>query len=335
MNLTGYTDREEYKFLNENEHLGNNIVLVGYGGSRAYGTNLPTSDTDIRGVAVRTAHDICTGADFEQVVDVATDTTIYSLDKMFGLLAECNPNCIEILGLRPEDYLYVTEIGQMILDNKRIFLSNRCIHTFGGYARSQLYRLRQRGLTALTKEEFNAHIAKVIKGMDEHLSKNWGITSKQLSVECNEDGNLIVNISNISNIPLVEFEGITSEIQNVIKTYNKNSSRNEKALAHDKINKHAMHLLRLFIMGTELILTGEIHTYREKEHDLLMKIRNGEYEIEKGTLSNEFWDILAEYEAKFNEAQKHSVLPDAADTAAINKLKYEINRKIVLNNGIV
>lgn len=331
MNIAGFTDKDEYKFLNDNEHLGDNIVLIGYGGSLAYGTNLPTSDTDIRGIATRTANDIYLGRDFEQVVNVNTDTTIYSIDKMFELLASCNPNCIEIVGLRPQDYLYVTEIGQAILDNKSIFLSNKCIHTFGGYARAQLYRLRQKGLNALSKEEFNEHITKVIKDMNDHLIREWGISSDQISVK-NTDNGLVVDISDMKNISLEAFNGITSEIQNVIKTYNKNSARNEKALAHNKINKHAMHLLRLFIMGTELLLTGEVHTYREKEHDLLMKIRLGEYEVEKGTLSNEFWKILDEYETKFKEAQKMSVLPDKPDFAAIEKLKRDINRKIVMND---
>lgn len=38
----------EYSFLRENEHLGNNIILLGLGGSHAYGTNNKDSDLDIR-----------------------------------------------------------------------------------------------------------------------------------------------------------------------------------------------------------------------------------------------------------------------------------------------
>ena len=39
--------QSEYSFLRENPHLGNNICLIGMGGSIAYGTNLPTSDVDV------------------------------------------------------------------------------------------------------------------------------------------------------------------------------------------------------------------------------------------------------------------------------------------------
>ena len=43
---------EQYDFLRKNEHLGSNIILLGLGGSWAYGTNVETSDVDIRGCAL-------------------------------------------------------------------------------------------------------------------------------------------------------------------------------------------------------------------------------------------------------------------------------------------
>lgn len=132
----------EYDFLKENRYLGGNIILLALGGSRAYGTNLPESDIDVRGVAINPSKQIFgLEGDFEQVVETNTDTTIYSLNKMVKLLLSCNPNTIEILGCRPEDYLYITPYGQEILDNKQNFLSIRAIDTFGGYARAQYNRL--------------------------------------------------------------------------------------------------------------------------------------------------------------------------------------------------
>ena len=133
---------KEYDFLRYNGFLGDNILLLALGGSRAYGTDLPSSDVDIRGFAVNPSRQIYgLEKDFEQVVDTDTDTTIYSLNKMAGLLLACNPNTLEILGCRPEDYLYVTPYGQKVLDNKANFLSTRAIDTFGGYARTQFNRL--------------------------------------------------------------------------------------------------------------------------------------------------------------------------------------------------
>ena len=133
---------DEYNFLKTNKYLGSNILLLALGGSRAYGTNLPESDTDIRGFALNPSSQVYgLDDDFEQVVETNTDTTIYSLNKMVRLLTACNPNTIEILGCRPEDYLYIHELGQLVLDNKQNFLSKRAIDTFGGYANAQYNRL--------------------------------------------------------------------------------------------------------------------------------------------------------------------------------------------------
>lgn len=141
-NIKEVLKSSDYDFLRNNRYLGNNIILLALGGSRAYGTNLPESDIDVRGISINPSRQIFgLENDFEQVVETNTDTTIYSLNKMVKLLLSCNPNTIEILGCRPEDYLYVTPYGQMILDNAKNFLSIRAIDTFGGYARSQYNRL--------------------------------------------------------------------------------------------------------------------------------------------------------------------------------------------------
>lgn len=41
---------EEYNFLRNNDHFGDRIILIGLGGSHAYGTNNETSDLDVRGL---------------------------------------------------------------------------------------------------------------------------------------------------------------------------------------------------------------------------------------------------------------------------------------------
>ena len=133
--------KPEYDFLEKNEHLGKDIILLGLGGSHAYGTNTETSDLDIRGCALNRKNEILTNENFEQFVDEETDTTIYSFNKLISLLSNCNPNTIEILGLKPEHYLYLSPIGQELLDKRKLFLSRRAAHSFGGYATAQLRRL--------------------------------------------------------------------------------------------------------------------------------------------------------------------------------------------------
>lgn len=41
----------KYEVLRKEPHLGKHIQILGLGGSLSYGTDLPTSDVDIRGIA--------------------------------------------------------------------------------------------------------------------------------------------------------------------------------------------------------------------------------------------------------------------------------------------
>ena len=325
-------DDSKYDFLRTDPRLGDNIILLGLGGSHAYGTNIPTSDIDLRGVAIRSAYDICTNHNWEETVNTETDTTIYTIDKMFKLLAECNPNCIEILGLRQSDYLINSVTGEILLANKDLFLSKHCIKTFGGYATQQLYRLQQKTLVAMTKEEYNNHIAKVIASMEDHLHKNYGLNNIKVVVDpLTKD--LVVNIDKAEQVPINKLSDILGEINNVYKDYTKASKRNDHAIAHDKINKHAMHLIRLYMMVLDILNDGEIITYRDgSDHTLLMDIRNGKFTGEDGLMNKDFFDILHEYEEKFDKAKSTTKLPDHPDYETINALLTFINRGIVIDD---
>lgn len=311
----------DYAFLDTTPHLADNIHLLVYGGSKAYGTNLPTSDTDIRGIATNPPVNILTYNDFDTFTHPGTDTVIYSLDKILYLLADCNPNTIEILFTRDEDILYIDDIGKLLRANRNIFLSKKCIHTFGGYANQQLYRLRQKSLSALPPEEYNEHIAKTISGMKQHLLQRYGIDTINI---INTPQGLVADIAR-TRCPAENISNILNEINNTIRAYNKNSQRNKKALEHGKINKHAMHLLRLYKMATELLLTGTTCTYRQKEHNLLMDVRCGKYSLPNGELSPQFFQLVKDEEQRFADAQASSVLPDLPDYQQIKKLQADIN----------
>lgn len=132
--------REEYDFLHTNKRLGSNILFLTLSGSHAYGTNVEGSDIDIRGVAG--SPEILGFNRFEQAIDNRTDTVIYAVNKFVGLLAQGNPSIIELLGNDPELYVNMTPEGQMLLDNRELFLTRRIAYSYGGFANDQLRRLQ-------------------------------------------------------------------------------------------------------------------------------------------------------------------------------------------------
>ena len=135
-------ERKEYDFLRTDPRLGKNIILLGVSGSYGYGTNRDGSDVDLRGIALNGRSDLLGLDTFEQVEDRTTDTVIFSFMKIIGLLMNCNPNTIEILGLDDDQYVIRNGMGQELLDNKSLFLSKRAVASFGHYAGSQLRRLQ-------------------------------------------------------------------------------------------------------------------------------------------------------------------------------------------------
>ncbi|SRR5216683_1642498 len=123
--------------------LGQNTIFLARHGSHAYGTNTPTSDLDIKGVAVAPiAYHIGFLHQFEQAnKGFKNDTCIFEVKKFLKLAAECNPNIIELLFLDDRDILHLGRTFKPIRDNRDLFLSRVARHRFTGYAVAQLKRI--------------------------------------------------------------------------------------------------------------------------------------------------------------------------------------------------
>ena len=75
----------------------NLILFECISGSRAYGTELPTSDSDIRGVFILPQADFYSLNYVEQINDAKNDVVFYELRRFIELLARNNPNILELL----------------------------------------------------------------------------------------------------------------------------------------------------------------------------------------------------------------------------------------------
>ena len=325
----------EYDFLKVNEHLGKNIILLGLGGSHAYGTQTETSDLDVRGIALNKKCEILTNQNFEQFVNEETDTTIYAFNKMVTLLSNCNPNTVELLGLNHEHYLYVHPIGQELLDNKKMFLSRKAAHSFGGYATAQLRRLDNKSARLLGQEQREQHILNsILSAKDTFPEKYFYYPDDAIklyvdkAVQEGYDTEIFMDVC-LRHYPLRDWKSMWSEMNNIVKDYSKIGKRNQKAIEHNKLGKHMMHLIRLYLMALDIFEKEEIITYREKDLQFLMDIRNGKYLDDERQPVPEFYEIVDEFEKRLTYAKENTSLPDVPDYKRINEFVADVNERVV------
>lgn len=135
-------------------------------GSVAYGVSSDTSDCDVYGFAIPRKEDVfphlageipgfgTPAKRFEQyqehhIADPDAlggkgrtyDLTIFSIVKYFSLAMENNPNIIDSLFTPAFCVLHSTRIGNLVRENRRLFLHRGAWPKFKGYAYSQLHKL--------------------------------------------------------------------------------------------------------------------------------------------------------------------------------------------------
>lgn len=325
----------EYDFIQKDEHLGRHVILLGLAGSYSYGTNNENSDIDIRGVTLNRKSDLIGLTSYEQYVDDNTDTVIYTFNKIINLLLSCNPNTIELLGLRSEHYLYLNDIGRELLDNRKLFLSKRAIQSFGGYADAQLRRLQNAlARDSYPQSEKEKHIYNSVKNaMYEFETRYTDFENGSLKIYIDKavnpklDTEIFVD-ANLTHYPLRDYKAMWNDMHNVVKDYDKIGKRNKKK-DDNHLNKHAMHLLRLFMMAIDILENEEINTYRSEEHELLNAIRRGDYQKEDSTFCDEFYELLADYENRLHYAAENTALPDEPDFGRVQEFVMSVNERVV------
>lgn len=328
-------NRSEYDFLRINERLGKRIILLGLGGSHAYGTNNEHSDIDIRGITLQLPSDLIGLTHFEQYEDDQTDTVIYAFNKMVNLLLECNPNTCEILGLPEDEYLIKTSLGQELLDHKKLFLSKRAVKSFGGYAGAQLRRLQNAiARDSMPQQEREKHIFNSVQNALADFQRRYDHFDKgeiRLYIDKAENSGLDTEVfvdADYRHMPLRDYESMWAVMHNVVKEYDKIGKRNKKR-DDNHLNKHAMHLIRLFMMAIDILEKGEINTNRKGDLELLLKIRNGGFQKEDKTFDSEFYEILAGYEKRLEQAARESSLPDNPDMEQVEAFVESVNRRAI------
>lgn len=314
--------KPEYKFI---EDYKDRLCFIALSGSYAYGTNNEDSDIDIRGVVLPTKDELIGLNSFEQRIDNDTDTVLYEFNKFVHLAANTNPNIIELLG--SPQYIIFNEVGQKLIDNAKMFLSKKCINSFGGYANQQLRRVENAlSHNGVDEKTLNKHIFEVLKVAQAKLAEIDPYVSTDYVTFDLVDGELYMTV-NFDAVPIHRVTTAFNELLTIKNEFNKLNHRNDK-LTEKKLNKHLMHLVRLYKTCFDILEKGEINTYRKDDVDFLMSIRNGRYLVDH-KLTDEFTTCLDELNERFQKDKELNVVPNKCDFNEINNFVIEVNSKVI------
>ena len=116
------------------------ILFEALSGSRAYGTDLPHSDTDLKGVFILPETEFYGLSYVPQVANDTNDEVYYELRRFVELLLKSNPTVLELLA-SPEDCV---RYRHPLFEAFRVedFLSKLCRQSFAEYAVAQIRKAR-------------------------------------------------------------------------------------------------------------------------------------------------------------------------------------------------
>lgn len=283
------------------------IIFETLAGSHLYGTNIPESDVDYRGVSLQPWQSLLGLQGFEQIETKNPDRCIYGTNKFLTLASQCNPNIIELLFAPIEGATVIAckPVWLHVHEHRNLFISRAAASRFAGYAHQQFHRMK-------------THHA-------------WMTGNNPPNVTVEDFGGVLKPDGGVQwpNAGMQSAYANAHHQWNQYQTWlaNRNTKRSalEQQFGYD--TKYAMHLVRLVQEGEELLLTGNIMLPRPNAADLL-KIRAGAWtyaEVEDYALMG--IECLKALE-------KNSPLPWGADHPAIENLAVTLNVQAVASSGL-
>lgn len=307
-------------------------------GSHMYGTNLPTSDDDFKGVFLPGFDDlfnlkgrcpdewdqsiVAKGEDGKNTSD-AVDRTFYSIQKFLSNAIAGQPWALEMLFCPPEMVVSSSIEWDYIISHIDKFLSKN-MGGFYGFAKSQADRAVIKG------ERLNTLQAtiKLLKKLSESYSlSNYKIKDQVLGVEsCGNvawfgtDADLTVKINHVKSgdgTPSLEIAGrefnygltLRKLLGSLTKMELNYGERVRTAAADGYDWKSLYHAYRLISEAEEFLATGKIPLPRP-DADFLLQVRKGEYDADHR-------EELMKGCARIEVAKELSTLPKDADKAEI------------------
>lgn len=336
------------------------IILECISGSKAYGLDTPTSDTDIKGVFILPKQ-MYYGLDYiQQINNETNDVVFYELGRFMELLLVNNPNILELLNTPKDAILFKHPFLEEL--KTEMVLSKLCKDTFGKFAYTQIKRakgLKKKIVNPMSQERKNIlsfcfvnyeqgaipllKFLEIKKWKQEncglinipHMKDVYALFySEELNFHgiAKNDNSTEVSLSSIPKE--LKQEGLLYFNRDGYSTYCKeyreywdwvkvrNEERYQSTESHGKNYdaKNMMHVFRLLEMAIEIGLEHKVNVKRPNR-TFLLDIKSGKYEYE---------DLLLMADQKQTEMElafEKSDLPASPNKQLINELTYKLRNK--------
>lgn len=303
--------------------LPDNIHLEVMMGSVAYGVSADSSDTDLYGFAIPLKDDVfphlrgmIPGFDspqrFQQWQEHhlfspddlggkgrSYDCSIYNIVDFFRLCMDNNPNMVDSLFVPESCVLHITRIGQMVRDNRRLFLSKACFSRFRGYAYQQLHKAKNKA----ESDEMKA----ILNFEDKHK-----IPHSITMVEVSDELSLRSSCDEAEGAKIHPDTEVLREWMRLMEVGMAKTKRFEGVKIHLTDTKFLYHVVRLLDEVEQILETGDLDITRSREQ---MKA------VRRGEMSEQDVRELFEVKSKTLEAlYERCTLPWAAPKDQIREL---------------
>lgn len=230
------------------------------------------------------------------------DIQIYNIVKYFELCRENNPNMIDSLFTPDNCVLHCTNIGQMVRDKRRLFLSKLAWKKFRGYAQAQLKKMNDKVFDG-TKQLEKLRAFEEAHNLDRKITLaeiKKAITLKSDQRRCDN-----VSLDRLSMRELTEYQRLYEDGLAV-------SSRFEIHKFHGFDVKFAYHILRLLDEAEQILLEGDLDLQRARE--AMKAVRRGDW------TANEIHNWAIEKDKALEAAYTNCKLPERPPVEPIKKL---------------
>lgn len=138
-----------------------NPDLLVLAGSHLYGCSTPNSDRDTRGFVVEPAQFLLGRETWELYESEEEDHVVWGFRKFMKLLEAFSPNTVEILFAPKENVIECSEAGQMLIDNRSLFLAKRLAEPMNKFALNEWAKAMNEGTqTRKLGDQRKGHIEK-------------------------------------------------------------------------------------------------------------------------------------------------------------------------------